>query len=88
LYALEEIEQNFEWLAERLKGLGGMLKTTQERECGLIVGVLEDYVLFDCPGQVEIFTHHSSLRNIFFKLQKLGYRVRAHFPEQEFPRHG
>jgi len=35
----------------------------------------EDYVLFDCPGQVEVYTHHSSLRNIFFKLQKLGYRL-------------
>ena len=39
----------------------------------------EDYVLFDCPGQVELFTHHSSLRNIFFRIQKLGYRVRL-FP--------
>lgn len=37
---------------------------------------VEDYVLFDCPGQVELFTHHSSLRNIFFRIQKLGYRVR------------
>ncbi|KAJ6096416.1 hypothetical protein N7486_007162 [Penicillium sp. IBT 16267x] len=36
----------------------------------------EDYVIFDCPGQVELFTHHSSLRNIFFQIQKLGYRVR------------
>jgi len=35
----------------------------------------DDYVLFDCPGQVELFTHHSSLRNIFLRLQKLGYRV-------------
>jgi GTPase SAR1 family protein len=40
----------------------------------------EDYVLFDCPGQVELYTHHSSLRNIFFRLQKLGYRVDLHFP--------
>jgi GTPase SAR1 family protein len=39
----------------------------------------EDYVLFDCPGQVELYTHHSSLRNIFFRLQKLGYRVRSPF---------
>ncbi|KAJ5125643.1 GPN-loop GTPase 2 [Penicillium atrosanguineum] len=39
----------------------------------------EDYVLFDCPGQVELFTHHASLRNIFFRIQKLGYRVR-HYP--------
>ena len=39
-------------------------------------GVVEDYVLFDCPGQVELFTHHESLRNIFFRIQRLGYRVR------------
>ncbi|KKK12410.1 hypothetical protein P175DRAFT_0520458 [Aspergillus ochraceoroseus IBT 24754] len=57
LYALEELEENFEWLEEGLKELG------------------DDYILFDCPGQVEIFTHHSSLRNIFFKIQKLGYRL-------------
>ncbi|ODH22786.1 hypothetical protein ACO22_05475 [Paracoccidioides brasiliensis] len=57
LYALEEIEANFDWLKEGLERLG------------------DDYVLFDCPGQVEIFTHHSSLRNIFFRIQKLGYRL-------------
>jgi GTPase SAR1 family protein len=57
LYALEEVEQNMEWLEQGLSDLG------------------EDYVLFDCPGQVELYTHHSSLRNIFFRLQKLGYRV-------------
>ncbi|KAF1993385.1 hypothetical protein P154DRAFT_589722 [Amniculicola lignicola CBS 123094] len=57
LYALEELEHNFEWLEEGLKALG------------------DDYVLFDCPGQVELFTHHGSLRNIFFRLQKLGYRM-------------
>ena len=34
-----------------------------------------DYVLFDCPGQVEMFTHHDSLRKIFMRLQKMGYRV-------------
>lgn len=58
LYALEELEQNMDWLEQGLSELG------------------EDYVLFDCPGQVELYTHHSSLRNIFFRLQKLGYRVR------------
>ncbi|KAJ5894780.1 GPN-loop GTPase 2 [Penicillium taxi] len=57
LYALEELEENYEWLEDELKGLG------------------EDYVLFDCPGQVELFTNHDSLRNIFFKIQKLGYRL-------------
>ncbi|OAX82186.1 hypothetical protein ACJ72_03455 [Emergomyces africanus] len=57
LYALEEVEANFDWLKEGLQSLG------------------DDYVLFDCPGQVELFTHHSSLRNIFFQIQKLGYRL-------------
>ncbi|KAI5463110.1 hypothetical protein BGZ63DRAFT_354145 [Mariannaea sp. PMI_226] len=56
LYALEELEHNFEWLEEGLKEFG------------------EDYILFDCPGQVELYTHHNSLRNIFYKLQKLGFR--------------
>ena len=59
LYALEELENNFEWLEEGLKEIGE-----------------GDYILFDCLGQVELYTHHNSLRNIFFKLQKLGYRVR------------
>lgn len=45
----------------------------------------EDYVLFDCPGQVELFTHHASLRNLFFRIQKLGYRVRSSpFPPLPF----
>ena len=57
LYALEELEHNFEWLEEGLKEFS------------------EDYILFDCPGQVELYTHHNSLRNIFYKLQKLGFRV-------------
>ncbi|KAL5116477.1 hypothetical protein ACEQ8H_005598 [Pleosporales sp. CAS-2024a] len=57
LYALEELENNFDWLEEGLKELR------------------DDYLLFDCPGQVELFTHHGSLRNIFFRLQKLGYRL-------------
>lgn len=57
LYALEELEHNFEWLEEGLKEFN------------------EDYILFDCPGQVELYTHHNSLRNIFYKLQKIGFRV-------------
>lgn len=59
LFALEELEQNMEWLEHALGQLGE-----------------GEYVLFDCPGQVELYTHHSSLRNIFNRLGKLGYRVR------------
>jgi GPN-loop GTPase len=38
----------------------------------------DDYILFDCPGQVELFTHHDSLKRIFKKLEKLDYRVCRH----------
>jgi hypothetical protein len=59
LYALEELENNMEWLEEGLKEIG------------------EDYILFDCPGQVELYTHHNSLRNIIYRLQKNGFRLVA-----------
>ncbi|CAJ0753078.1 11412_t:CDS:2, partial [Entrophospora sp. SA101] len=35
----------------------------------------DDYLLFDFPGQVELFTHHNSVKNIIDKLQKLDYRL-------------
>src|SRR5690554_1936213 len=57
MYALEELENNIEWLEEGLSRLDN------------------DYVMFDCPGQVELFTHHQSLRRIFLRLQKMGYRL-------------
>ena len=33
------------------------------------------YVLFDCPGQVELYTHDESVRNIVRQLEKLNFRV-------------
>ena len=68
MYALETLEANFEWLEEGLKSLGGTV----------LIGwplTEDDYILFDCPGQVELFTHHDSLKRIFKKLEKLDYRV-------------
>lgn len=41
-------------------------KLQQHRDC---------YVLFDCPGQVELYTHHSSVKNIFAQLSKWNFRV-------------
>lgn len=81
LIRLEEIMDE-----DNLGPNGGVLYALEELEHNMEwleqrLGELgEDYVLFDCPGQVELYTHHSSLRNIFFRLQKLGYRVRSHCP--------
>lgn len=33
------------------------------------------YFLFDCPGQVELYTHHSSVRNVVRQLEKWDFRV-------------
>lgn len=32
-----------------------------------------NYFIFDCPGQVELYTHHNSMANMFARLEKLGY---------------
>jgi len=77
LIKLEEIMEE-----DELGPNGGVLYALEELEHNMewlekgLSELGEDYVLFDCPGQVELYTHHSSLRNIFFRLQKLGYRVR------------
>ncbi|CAG9856167.1 unnamed protein product [Phyllotreta striolata] len=35
------------------------------------------YLIFDMPGQVELYTHHTSIRNLFGKLEKLNYHLCA-----------
>merc|ERR1712046_352207 len=35
------------------------------------------YILFDCPGQVELYTHHDSVRSIATRLTKWDYRLCA-----------
>lgn len=35
------------------------------------------YFLFDCPGQVELYTHHSSVKNIAEQLCKNGFQLCA-----------
>lgn len=37
--------------------------------------VKEHYILLDCPGQVELFTHHQSVKNIALKLQEWNFKV-------------
>ncbi|KAL8857478.1 MAG: hypothetical protein Q9178_005972 [Gyalolechia marmorata] len=78
LVPLEQIMED-----EELGPNGGVLYALEELEHNVewlqegLDGLGEDYVLFDCPGQVELFTHHSSLRNVFFRIQKMGYRLVA-----------
>ncbi|KAK8119173.1 uncharacterized protein PG998_003799 [Apiospora kogelbergensis] len=76
LVTLEDIQAD-----EELGPNGGVLYAFEELEQNMewleegLKELGDSYILFDCPGQVELYTHHNSLRNIFFKLQKLGYRL-------------
>ncbi len=35
----------------------------------------DDYLIIDCPGQIELYTHFPIMKNIVAKLQRLGYSV-------------
>lgn len=39
--------------------------------------IKDSYLIFDMPGQVELYTHHNSIKNIFSKLEKIGYHLCA-----------
>lgn len=61
LYAIEYLEQNFKWLELKLKNLCTKYPNA--------------YLLFDLPGQIELFTHHKSIKNLIENLVKLDYRL-------------
>jgi GTPase SAR1 family protein len=45
----------------------------------------DQYYLIDCPGQVELYTHNSSLKNIIKKLEEKGMRiVSVHLVESQY----
>lgn len=37
----------------------------------------DSYFLFDCPGQVELYTHQNSVKNIFSQLAQWNFRLTA-----------
>ncbi|KAI9490129.1 GPN-loop GTPase [Zychaea mexicana] len=55
-----------EYLLENLDWLTEKLESLQDH-----------YILFDFPGQVELFTHHNAVKKILDKLEKLNYRLVA-----------
>jgi len=37
----------------------------------------DSYVLFDCPGQIELYSHHTAVRSFANQLQSCGWRLVA-----------
>lgn len=56
MYALESLDAN---------GMNSILSKIKQ------LGSQRNYLIFDCPGQVELFTHHNSLLNIFKQIVKV-----------------
>lgn len=55
MYAIESLNESIDLFVLQIKSL------VQEEKA---------YLVFDCPGQVELFTHHSALFHIFKRLEK------------------
>lgn len=53
-----------EYLIENLDWLKGKLKALGNT-----------YVVFDCPGQVELYTHHKGMRKLISALQSWGFQM-------------
>ncbi|GAM85076.1 hypothetical protein ANO11243_030790 [Dothideomycetidae sp. 11243] len=76
LVPLEEVMEQ-----ESLGPNGGVLYALEELEHNIewfeerLKEIKDEYLVIDCPGQVELFTHHNSLPTIFHRLEKLGYRL-------------
>ena len=59
LYCLEYLVENLDWLHEKLAPLVDAGK----------------YIVFDFPGQVELFTHHNAVLEIISQLTKRDFRL-------------
>ena len=62
LYCMEVLEKNIEWLHTKLT------KLCQNQN-------QDYYFLLDFPGQVELFTHHQTVKNVVMKMQRWGFKV-------------
>lgn len=56
VYAMEYVEVNLDWLITKLRA--------KTQDCAV------PYVFFDCPGQVELYTHHEVMTKITQQLTK------------------
>eukprot|EP00501_MAST-03F_sp_TOSAG23-6_P000367 GSMAST32.ASY1.ANO1.374.1 assembled CDS len=68
LYVMEFLEENFDWLEEQIQS--STSSTTAAAATNTIPISGAPYFIFDLPGQVELTTHHQSLKNILVTLQR------------------
>ncbi|KAJ1758864.1 hypothetical protein LPJ58_002577 [Coemansia sp. RSA 1591] len=59
VYCIEYLEKNMQWLEDQLKPYVAD----------------EYYFIFDCPGQVELYTHNEAVRTVMRRLEKADFRL-------------
>lgn len=72
---MEYLEKNLDWLREQLRTFEGCWSECRPRRDSHRLLEQNYYLIFDCPGQVELYTHHKSMQNIVSTFQKWNYRV-------------
>ncbi|KAK2518700.1 Gpn2 [Columba guinea] len=78
LVTLPDVMENL-----RLGPNGGLIYCMEYLEANLdwlqekLAAFRGHYYLFDCPGQVELYTHHDALKNVFAQLAKWNFRLAA-----------
>lgn len=72
---MEYLEKNLDWLEDQLAKFPGIfIKKILRIQLELEL-IADHYILFDCPGQVELYTHHKSVQYIVSQLQHKNYRL-------------
>jgi len=77
LYSMEYLEQNIDWLIDQFKTQTDKVINQPLKEETRIGRV--PYFIIDCPGQIELFTHHESFKTIINNLtnrSKAGFDLR------------
>lgn len=78
IYCIEALNENYAWLHDQIVTLilDEFNKFKEAKDKGIELAQDKEsyknkpYILFDCPGQSEIYTHHTAMKDIIKKLTK------------------
>ena len=69
VFCWEFLLDNMEWLRKELQGAPNGATTGAGEEDDDEAEVDDDYILFDCPGQIELYTHMKVVKKFVDILQ-------------------
>ncbi|XP_054167182.1 GPN-loop GTPase 2-like [Oppia nitens] len=72
LYCIDYLNSNFDWLRDGLQKAIDAIESGDKDSSGK---PSIPYILVDSPGQIELYTNHSSLKNVLTKLNSLSKQL-------------